>query len=73
MYGPTRKQTDSKGSANDLGHVHLTYNPSYLTCFFSRNSIFLSQKISHSVFQPAYNSSRTEPYIATKIPWHMRA
>jgi hypothetical protein len=29
-----------------LGPVHLTYNPSYSACFFSRNSIFLSQKIS---------------------------
>jgi hypothetical protein len=26
--------------------VHLAYNPSYLACFFSQNSIFLSQKIS---------------------------
>jgi hypothetical protein len=28
------------------GPVHLAYNPSYSACFFSRNSIFLSQKIS---------------------------
>jgi hypothetical protein len=24
------------------GPLHLTYNPSYSACFFSRNSIFLS-------------------------------
>jgi hypothetical protein len=32
------------------GPVHLAYNPSYLACFFSRNSIFLSQKISQQCF-----------------------
>jgi hypothetical protein len=32
------------------GPVHLTYNPSYSACFFSRNSIFLSQKISQQYF-----------------------
>jgi hypothetical protein len=45
----------------DLGPVHLAYNPSYSACFFSRNSIFLSQKSANSVFRPAYNSSRTAP------------
>jgi hypothetical protein len=44
------------------GPVHLAYNPSYSACFFSRNSIFLSKKSANSVFQPAYNSSRTEQY-----------
>jgi hypothetical protein len=42
-----------------FGPVHLAYNPSYLTCFFSWNSIFLSKKSANSVFQPVYNSSRT--------------
>jgi hypothetical protein len=32
------------------GPVHLAYNPSYSACFFSRNSIFLSQKISQQCF-----------------------
>jgi hypothetical protein len=41
------------------GPVHLAYNPSYSACFFSWNSIFLSKKSANSVFQPAYNSSRT--------------
>jgi hypothetical protein len=45
----------------DNGHVHLAYNPSYSACFFSQNSIFLSQKSANSVFQPAYNFSRTGP------------
>jgi hypothetical protein len=30
--------------------VHLAYNPSYLACFFSRNNILLSQKISQQCF-----------------------
>jgi hypothetical protein len=33
-----------------IGPVHLAYNPPYLACFFSRNSIFLSQKISQQYF-----------------------
>jgi hypothetical protein len=34
----------------NIGPVHLAYNPSYSACFFSRNSIFLSQKISQQCF-----------------------
>jgi hypothetical protein len=37
-------------SATNKGPVHLAYNPSYLAYFFSRNSIFLSQKISQQCF-----------------------
>jgi hypothetical protein len=37
-------------NTNDIGPVHLAYNPSYSACFFSRNSIFLSQKISQPCF-----------------------
>jgi hypothetical protein len=33
-----------------IGPVHPTYNPSFSTCFFSRNSIFLSQQISQQCF-----------------------
>jgi hypothetical protein len=36
--------------ATDNGPIHLAYNPSYSACFFSRNSIFLSQKISQQCF-----------------------
>jgi hypothetical protein len=32
------------------GPVHLAYNSSYSACFFSRNSIFLSRKISQRYF-----------------------
>jgi hypothetical protein len=32
------------------GHVHSAYNPYFLTCFFNRNSIFLSQQISQPCF-----------------------
>jgi hypothetical protein len=31
---------------HDEGPVHSAYNPSFSACFFSRNSIFLSQQIS---------------------------
>jgi hypothetical protein len=34
---------------NNLGPVHLAYNPSYSACFFSRNSIFLSHEFKNSV------------------------
>jgi hypothetical protein len=33
-----------------MGHVHLSYNLSYSACFFSQNSIFLSQKKQPTVF-----------------------
>jgi hypothetical protein len=33
-----------------IGPVHLAYNPSYSACFFSRSSIFLSQKNQTKVF-----------------------
>jgi hypothetical protein len=33
-----------------IGHVHPAYNPYFLTCFFSRNSIFLLQQISQQCF-----------------------
>jgi hypothetical protein len=32
------------------GPVYSAYNPSFAVCFFSRNSIFLSQQISHQSF-----------------------
>jgi hypothetical protein len=50
------------------GPVHLAYNPFYSTCFFSAGTIFFSHKKSaNSVFQPAYNSSRTGPKLARWI------
>jgi hypothetical protein len=33
-----------------IGRVHPAYNPSFSTCFFSRNNIFLSQQISRQCF-----------------------
>jgi hypothetical protein len=33
-----------------FGPVHPAYNPSFSACFFSRNSIFLSQQISQQCF-----------------------
>jgi hypothetical protein len=35
---------------NDYGSVHPAYNSSFSACFFSRNSIFLSQQISQRCF-----------------------
>jgi hypothetical protein len=34
----------------NFGFVHPAYNPSFSACFFSRNSIFLSQQISQQCF-----------------------
>jgi hypothetical protein len=42
--------TRNNGKSGDSGPVYLAYNPSYSACFFSRNSIFLSQKISQQCF-----------------------
>jgi hypothetical protein len=39
------------GSGRPLnGPVHPAYNPYFLACFFSRNSVFLSQQISQQYF-----------------------
>jgi hypothetical protein len=43
-------QSTKLNTQADIGPVHLAYNPSYSACFFSRNSIFLSQKISQHRF-----------------------
>jgi hypothetical protein len=43
------------------GPVHLAYNPSYSACFLVRIVFFSHKKSANSVFQPAYNSSRTGP------------
>jgi hypothetical protein len=45
-----------------FGPVHPAYNPYFSACFFSRNSIFLSQQISQRYFQPAYQLSWTVFY-----------
>jgi hypothetical protein len=41
-------QNNNEKSYNEP--VHSAYNPSFLACFFSRNSIFLSQQISQQCF-----------------------
>jgi hypothetical protein len=40
------------GWYGDVGPVRLSYNSYFSTCFFSRNSVFLSQQISEQYFQP---------------------
>jgi hypothetical protein len=46
ITGSKIKITQKQGK----GPVHPAYNPSYSACFFSQNSIFLSQKISQQCF-----------------------
>jgi hypothetical protein len=36
---------------DELGHIRLSYNPYFSTCFFSRNRVFLSQQISEQYSQ----------------------
>jgi hypothetical protein len=46
------------------GPVHSAYNPSFSAYFFSAGTIFFSHnKSANSVFQPAYQHSRTAPQI----------
>jgi hypothetical protein len=40
----------SRAGPKAIGLVHPAYNPSFLACFFSWNSIFLSQQISQQCF-----------------------
>jgi hypothetical protein len=55
---PAVSQNGSLGRANGFlalgranqGSVHPAYNPSFSACFFSQNSIFLSQQISQQYF-----------------------
>jgi hypothetical protein len=50
LYISLRKE-ETKGYIRDAcGPIHLAYNPSYSAYFFSRNSIFLSQKINQQCF-----------------------
>jgi hypothetical protein len=51
VWRPTaRAPTQHRASWAVVGPVHSAYNPSFSTCFFSRNSIFLSQQISQQCF-----------------------
>jgi hypothetical protein len=47
-----------------IGPVHLAYNPSYSACFSAGTIFFSHKKSANSVFQPAYNSSRTASYFS---------
>jgi hypothetical protein len=58
-------QSASKKQAK--GSVHPAYNPSFSACFFSRNSIFSHKKSVNSVFQPAYQHSRTGPKVTITV------
>ena len=59
------KPHDSIGGNPHVAHPRnwLTQKPAYSACFFSRNSIFLSQQINqNSVFQPSF--SQPEQYFS---------
>jgi hypothetical protein len=49
-HGMERGGGVRRAPESNVGSVHLAYNPSYSACFFSQNSIFLSQKISQQCF-----------------------
>jgi hypothetical protein len=40
-----------------IGSVHPAYNPAFSACFFSWNSIFLSQQISQQCFSAGLSDS----------------
>jgi hypothetical protein len=46
-----------------LGHAHPAYNPSFSACFFSQNSIFLSQQISQQCFSAGLLAQPNEALI----------
>jgi hypothetical protein len=50
IFGVSLDSTTSLLQSRAEGPVHLVYNPSYSAGFFSRNSIFLSQKNQPTVF-----------------------
>jgi hypothetical protein len=47
---PTTSTVAQKRRYHFIDHVHPAYNPSFSVCFFSWNSIFLSQHISQQYF-----------------------
>ena len=42
------------------GHVRLSYNSYFLACFFSRNSVFLSQQINRNSVSACFFSEANE-------------
>jgi hypothetical protein len=48
----------------NYGPVYLAYNPSFSVCFFSQNSIFLSQQISQQCFLAGLSAQPNGSYIA---------
>jgi hypothetical protein len=45
------------------GPVHPAYNPSFSACFSARIVFFSHNKSANNVFQPAYQHSRTGPFL----------
>jgi hypothetical protein len=45
------------------GPVHPAYNLYFLTCFFSRNSVFLSQQISQQCFSASLSAQPNGAYM----------
>ena len=46
-----------------LGPVRFSYNPKFSTCFFSRNSVFLSQQISRNSISACFFSEANETLV----------
>ena len=52
----------------DHGPVRFSCNPSFSACFFSRNSVFLSQQISRNSVSACFSAKRTRPWIGYLDP-----
>jgi hypothetical protein len=52
------------------GSVHPAYNPSFSACFFSRNSIFLSQQISQQRFSAGLSTQPNGGHMSRMQPRH---
>jgi hypothetical protein len=49
-----------------FGSVHPAYNPSFSACFFSQNSIFLSQQISQQCFSAGLSAQPNEAFFLSE-------
>jgi hypothetical protein len=53
----------------DIGSVHPAYNSSFSACFFSWNSIFLSQQISQQCFSVGLSAQPNGAICGSKWRW----
>jgi hypothetical protein len=57
----------ASSTTSDHGPVRLSYNPYFLACFFSCNSVFLSQQINEQYFQPWFFSKANGAIVLTIV------